>query len=366
MAAIPAPSFSARFAARLPTVSTRLDRVAYRAQQTSILLQCIAAQRLFRVATRGAAPKPDPAALEALRQRYDALLAADLANVEAGLYPRALLFQIPVGSYARQLPELARDLPRSARRAKSGDWRDIPDGVDRERFPAYFRRTFHWQTDGYFSERSARLYDVGVELLFMGTADIMRRQVIPHVVRHLRERGLGDAARGGARVLDVACGTGRLLHQLAITMPHARFSGIDLSPAYVQAARTLLDDVAEVSLAADNAEQMPYREALFDVVTSVYLFHELPRSARRNVLREMFRVVRPGGLVVIEDSAQLAESPDLAPFLGRFAVDFHEPFYEEYLRDDLADALREVGFENIRVERAFVSKVVVAHRPASR
>jgi len=97
----------------------------------------------------------------------------------------------------------------------------------------------------------------------------------------------------------------------------------------------------------------------------VYLFHELPRSTRRNVLREMFRVVRPGGLVVIEDSAQLAESPDLAPFLGRFAVDFHEPFYEEYLRDDLAEALREVGFENIRVERAFLSKVVVAHRPAA-
>ena len=361
MAAIPASTFSSRFARRIPAaVSTRLDRAAYRTQQASILLQCIAAQRLVLRATRGPAPKPDPKALEVLRGRYDALLAQDLENVEQGLYPRELLFQIPVRDYARQLPELARDLPRSSRRAKTGDWRDIPEGVDRQRFPAYFRRTFHWQTDGYFSERSARLYDVGVELLFMGTADIMRRQVIPHVVRALGD----DATNGRARVLDVACGTGRMLRQLAATIPNARFSGLDLSPAYIHAARTLLRDVAEISLVAENAEAMPYRDGLFDAVTSVFLFHELPRSVRRNVLAEIWRVLRPGGTVVIEDSAQLAESPDLAPFLGRFAVDFHEPFYEEYLKDDLAEALREVGFEVQLVERAFLSKVVVARRPA--
>ena len=78
----------------------------------------------------------------------------------------------------------------------------------------------------------------------------------------------------------------------------------------------------------------------------------------------MFRVVRPGGLVAIEDSAQNAESPELAPLLASFPVDFHEPFYADYLRDDLAEALRETGFEVCAVERAFLSKVVVARRPA--
>ena len=64
------------------------------------------------------------------------------------------------------------------------------------------------------------------------------------------------------------------------------------------------------------------------------------------------------------DSAQPSESPDLAPFLSRFTTDFHEPYYKGYLRDPLEDAMAEVGFETPVVERNFVSKIVVARKPA--
>jgi len=335
----------------------RVDRVAYHAQQASMFFPALAAQRLLRVAARERLPAvPDEVARQ-MRRRYLDLLERDLANVEAGLYPRELLFQVPMGRYARAIPQLALDVPRSLLRKKRRDFRDIPD-VDRERFPAYFRRTFHWQTDGYFTERSARLYDVGVELLFLGTADVMRRQVIPPVTRFLREERLASA-----RLLDVACGTGHLLRQLATAHPGLRYWGVDLSPAYVQHARALLADLPEITLAAENAESLPFRDAFFDVVTSVYLFHELPRRNRRAVIAELARVVRPGGLVVLEDSAQLAESGTIAPVLGNFARDFHEPFYDDYLADDLAVALREAGLVVEEVVPTFVAKVVVARRP---
>lgn len=336
-----------------------LDRVAYRAQQVSLFLPALAAQRLLRFAARERLPDV-PAGVERLiRRRYLDLLASDLANVEAGLYPRSLLFQFPLAHYARALPRLALDVPRSIRRKQRQDFRDIPE-VDHERFPAYFRRTFHWQTDGYFSDHSARLYDVGVELLFLGTADVMRRQVIPPITRFLREEG-GPAAR----VLDVACGTGRTLRQLSMAHPGLRYFGVDLSPAYVREARALLADVGEVSLAAENAEALPYRDGSFDVATSVFLFHELPRANRRQVIAELHRVLRPGGLVVLEDSAQLAESATLAPVLGNFSRDFHEPFYADYLKDDLAAILADHGFAIESVEPAFVSKVVVARKLAA-
>jgi len=95
----------------------------------------------------------------------------------------------------------------------------------------------------------------------------------------------------------------------------------------------------------------------------VYLFHELPRNARRNVVRELYRVVRPGGLVVIEDSAQLVESGDIGEALRAFPRDFHEPFYAHYLEDDLAAMLAARGFELAAVEPHLVAKVVVARRP---
>jgi len=338
-------------------VRRRIDHVVYRAQQTAIRVP-LATTRAVASALVGG-ESPDPAAVVALRERYEALLARDLANVDEGLYPRSLLYQIPFARYARTLPTFLVDLPGVLRRVRARDHDDLPGDVDLERYPPYFRRNFHWQSDGYLSCRSAELYDLTVELLFAGTADVMRRQVIPPV-----SRVVGDGARSDVRLLDVACGTGRTLAQIARAHPRLRLYGLDLSPYYLQVARRVLADVADVSLVADNAERLPFRSGYFDVVTSVFLFHELPRPARRAVLAEMHRVLRPGGLLVIADSAQLGESGELAFFLGRFAAEFHEPFYRDYVRDDLAVAAADAGLRVESVEPHFVSKVVVARKLA--
>ncbi len=119
----------------------------------------------------------------------------------------------------------------------------------------------------------------------------------------------------------------------------------------------------DVSLVTENAEAMPFADELFDAVTCVYLFHELPKNARRQVIAEMYRVLRPGGLLVIEDSGQYAESSSIRFFLDRFPEDFHEPFFRDYLRDDLAVPLEEAGFEVRAADPCFVAKVVVARKP---
>jgi ubiquinone/menaquinone biosynthesis C-methylase UbiE len=334
---------------------SRLDRLAYHSQHLSFLINATVMQEAARIVSRAPRPHLSADVLRVLRERRVALHRRDLANVEAGMYPRELLFDIPVRRYLRELPRLVRDAPNVVRRMRDGDFKDIPD-VDRDRFPPYYRRTFHWQTGGYFSEFSAEVYELGVELLFRGTADVMRRQIIPPITRFV-------AGRTGLRLLDVACGTGRTLHQIARTHGKLRLHGADLSPAYIRHARKRLADVDEVTLAVENAEALPWADATFDVVTSVYLFHELPRRARRNVVRELMRVVKPGGLVVIEDSAQPSESPELESVLRGFPAEFHEPYYADYLEDDLAALLGDAGFVDITVEPQLVAKVVVAHRP---
>jgi ubiquinone/menaquinone biosynthesis C-methylase UbiE len=337
---------------------SRLDRLAYRSQHLSFLINATVMQEAARILTRTARPNVAPGELRAVLRRRKELHARDLANVDAGMYPRELLFDIPVRQFLRSLPRLVADTPRVVRRMRAGDYHDIPI-VDKQRYPAYYRRTFHWQTGGYFSEHSAEVYELGVELLFRGTADVMRRQVIPPITRFVR--AMGGANR--VRLLDVACGTGRTLHQIWRTHPAMRLWGVDLSPAYVRAARRRLAEVDELAIAVENAEALPFADGTFDVATSVYLFHELPRNARRNVVRELHRVVRPGGLVVIEDSAQLAESADIASALREFPREFHEPFYADYLGDDLATILDAAGFVVEAVESHLVAKVVVARRP---
>ncbi|MDB4963364.1 MAG: Methyltransferase type 11 [Myxococcales bacterium] len=334
------------------------DRLAYRTQHLSMLLNATFMQEAARIVSRTPRPQVSPDEIRCLIRRRKDLHERDLANVEADLYPREMLFDIPVRRYLRSLPALMRDTPNVVRRMRRRDYKDIP-AVDKDRYPAYYRRNFHWQTDGYFSEHSAEVYELGVELLFRGTADVMRRQIIPPITRLVRSVGGADKVR----LLDVACGTGRTLHQLARAHPSMRLHGVDLSPAYIRIARKRLAEIAELTLAVENAEALPWADGVFDVVTSVYLFHELPSNARRNVVREMFRVLRPGGLVVIEDSAQVSESAEIATALREFPREFHEPFYANYLEDDLAELLRSEGFDVESTEAHLVAKVVVARRP---
>ena len=332
-----------------------LDRYLYRARQYGLTVSLAVPGRILGMLISPGRSRFDAHVVGLLQRRYEELLERDLAHVERGDYPRELLYQLPLLRYLSQLPAALSDLPRFLWRSVTEQHDDLPADVDRSRYPRYYLRTFHWQTDGWLSDRSARLYDASVEFLFAGTADVMRRMAIPPLVTALR--GIGRP-----RVLDVACGTGRFLHQLSRALPKAKLYGLDLSPPYLAHAAGLLAG-SDVSLVNDNAEEMPWADASFDAVASVFLFHELPSDARRRVARQALRVLKPGGRFVVCDSAQLADSADLEPVLSYFPATYHEPYYKGYLRDDIAALLAEVGFTVESSEPHLVSKVVVARRP---
>ncbi len=329
---------------------------AYWGQQEWWRLSTRTLARAVRRATVGPEDGLSAEAIATLEERYRALLDADFDNVRRGIYPASLLFQIPYGRYAKVAPRLAADLPRVFARMKRRDFRDLPADVDPLQYPAYYRRTFHWQSDGYLSRRSAEIYDLGVEFLFGGTADVMRRQIIPPIAPEPHRR-----APQTLRILDVGCGTARALSQLARAV-RADYDAIDLSSFYLQEAAAQLQ--SDVRLTTGNAEALPWPDATFDVTFSVYLFHELPRAARRAVWREMFRVTRPGGKIVIMDSIQESDAPGMSVFLRRFNDEMHEPFFPEYQRDDLAVALRDIGLGVDEVRGHFLSKLVVCTKPA--
>jgi len=114
----------------------------------------------------------------------------------------------------------------------------------------------------------------------------------------------------------------------------------------------------------DNAERMPFRDGELDVVTSTFLFHELPSRARQSVAREMLRVLKPGGLLVVLDSAQLVESTELRIFLENFAASMNEPFFASYLREPLERLFGAEGFSLRETATCFPSKLVVAAKPS--
>jgi SAM-dependent methyltransferase len=80
------------------------------------------------------------------------------------------------------------------------------------------------------------------------------------------------------------------------------------------------------------------------------------------VVGEIARVLAPGGIFVLVDSLQRGDVAVYDPLLDRFPVSFHEPYYADYVNQDLTALLADAGLRVDAVELAFLSKVVVATR----
>lgn len=305
-----------------------------------------------------------PEVLEKLQQRYDRLIEVDWQDAEAGVYPHNLLFDHPWDEFFQYYPVVLLDMPRIWERAGQKRHKDFAADIDTAGYPSYYLRNFHYQTDGYLSDSSANLYDLQVELLFGGTADPMRRRVLAPLKQRLT--AFADLPPCQIRILDVACGTGRTLKQLRAAFPQAALFGTDLSSAYLRKANQLLcQNPGELpQLLQANAESLPYLDNYFHGITCVFTFHELPGPVRQRVIEECFRVIQPGGTFVICDSIQMQDSPELMPMMENFPAIYHEPFYPDYIQDDLEARLETAGFTDIQTEVHLVSHYWIARKPA--
>jgi len=127
-----------------------------------------------------------------------------------------------------------------------------------------------------------------------------------------------DGHRQPFRLLDVGCGTGTLAGWLSRTELPVRVVGLDFTPAMcAQAARKAAEIPARAGAPLDrghglgnsrmnrarfvagDSEHLPFADASFDVITCSNSFHHYPHQ--QTVVREMRRVLRPGGLLMVLD-----------------------------------------------------------------
>lgn len=342
-----------------------LQRTAYWVSQNArvgwFLAQYLIGQRIGRISGRRRRrraparqrPAPGPGIGDLLAD-LRRLLAKDLENIEAGRYalPHDL---IPdprdvVQSTWRYFADLPAVVARSHRNAF--DEVVQTQAARLAAFPEYYRRNFHYQTDGYLSDHSARIYDHQVEVLFMGSADAMRRQALVPLGAFLDHRRVTET-----RMLDVACGTGRFLTFVKDNYPRLPVTALDLSPHYLAEAQRQLRPWSDVHFVQGLAEALPVADASCDVVTCIYLLHELPEEIRRRSLEEFARVLRPGGRLILADSLQLGDRPYFDVLITNFPRSFHEPYYAGYARTDIVALAAGAGLQHRSTELAFLSKV---------
>ena len=135
-------------------------------------------------------------------------------------------------------------------------------------------------------------YDALVWLLTLGREHAFREKLI----------GLAGL-KPGESVLDVGCGTGTLaILATRYVGPSGRVDGIDPSSEMIaRATQKAAKAGADVTFRTGFVQALPYPDDQYDVVLSTLMMHHLPRAARHECAREIRRVLKPGGRVLVVD-----------------------------------------------------------------
>jgi len=216
------------------------------------------------------------------------------------------------------------------------DWEAERDrlhcGLD---YPEYYlSQNFHGITNGYLTPDAAVTYDPITRYALPPNEDWVRQALVERV--------------GGspARILDLGCGTGSTTLQLKRGFPEAEVIGLDLSPYMLVVAEQKARDAGlAIEFRHGAAELTGYSDRSFDMVTASLLFHETPPAIAQAILKESYRLLRPGGQALILDGCQatLRQATWLTDI-------FEEPYIKDYAAGSVDAWMGTAGFDAIRTD----------------
>jgi ubiquinone/menaquinone biosynthesis C-methylase UbiE len=219
-------------------------------------------------------------------------------------------------------------------------------------YPDYYQVPFHAYDSGNLSWQAA--FEAIPATYAMGLR-IWKEEDISWETAHQRLRNsflevLGSHSPNKVTdILDVGCSVGistlalHRYYQQRQTEPITTV-GLDLSP-YMLSVAKISDTESEISEWVHSlAEETPFADNSFDLVTLQLTLHELPREATRSIFQEALRILRPGGAIGIVDNNPLSPVIQGLPPALFVLMKSTEPWSDDYYTFDVENCLMSVGF----------------------
>lgn len=156
------------------------------------------------------------------------------------------------------------------------------------------------------------------------------------------------SVKEGDRVLDVGCGTGFLAIILKkMAGGSGDVKGIDPASKRLEKARRRAEKVGlDIDFREGSIEHIPFEDNLFDVVTSTFMFHHLSIGLKKEGLREVQRVLKPEGHLLVADFDRVL-NPSVGLFLWPFCL-FDEGV-RLHARGKLLEFFKKAGFTEVKL-----------------
>ena len=151
-------------------------------------------------------------------------------------------------------------------------------------------------------------------------------------------------------ILEIGCGSAQYTAGLQLAYPESRIWACDLSARQLEQAQRVANERDwHWNLFQAAGEHTGLPDCSFDLVTSYAVHHELPRTVSAEILDEAYRLLKPGGVLLIADVTPYHVMSDYAVWKADYWNQIHggDPFWREYATTNFRELAEGAGFANV-------------------